>query len=111
MTNTTTGVTASFLQEVEVEILNSTACNTTAYNGTLDDSMICAGTMGGGFDACQGDSGGPLICEDAGVPKLEGIVSWGEGCAQPGKPGVYGAVNSVVDWIKRVAGADTTGKT
>ena len=110
VTNTTTGVTASFLQEVEVEILNSTACNIDNYNGTLDDTMFCAGTMEGGFDACQGDSGGPLICEANGEPVLEGVVSWGEGCAKAGKPGVYGAVNSVVDWIHKVAGGQAVSK-
>jgi len=46
----------------------------------------------------QGDSGGPLICDG----NLEGIVSWGIGCALPYYPGVYTKVrnyNRWIDWI------------
>ena len=102
----------SYLQEVQVGILNSTYCfsHHTGYNDTIDNtmsaSMLCAGAVEGGVDACQGDSGGPLICSIGGEPVLHGVVSWGEGCGEANKPGVYGNVNSVRTWIDGiVAGA------
>lgn len=54
--------------------------------------------MAGERDACVGDSGGPLQLDG----KLLGIVSYGFGCAVPGKPGVYVNVAEVRDWIETV---------
>ena len=51
--------------------------------------MIYAGLEQGGIDTSQGDSDGPMVCETGGKFHVHGATSWGYGCAQPGKFGVY----------------------
>jgi secreted trypsin-like serine protease len=50
-------------------------------------------------DACQGDSGGQLVTKFDGCFYQIGIVSFGQGCAQPGFPGIYARVSKYLDWI------------
>ena len=98
-----TGQQADLLQEIKVEIISHSKCNgANVYNGEVDEnSMFCAGDLKGGIDSCQGDSGGPLICvNDDDEPVLDGIVSWGFGCARENSPGVYTRINSYTTWIE-----------
>lgn len=87
-----------FLRAVHVPIINQKVCKQ-AYP-YLSANMVCAGDMNGGIDSCQGDSGGPLKRVSDGI--LIGIVSFGNGCASPGYPGVYSRVASSRSWIKSV---------
>ena len=65
-----------------------------ANAGAFDQStMVCAGYPAGGVDTCAGDSGGPLLgVRPEGTFRLVGATSFGNGCAQPGYPGVYARV-------------------
>ncbi|KAK2585023.1 hypothetical protein KPH14_008548 [Odynerus spinipes] len=90
------------LREVEVPILP--LCAGMEYDNVTE---ICAGYPQGGRDACQGDSGGPLLCMNPYVDLahyVAGIISHGEGCARPGKPGIYTKVSYFVDWVKDITG-------
>ncbi|CAG2064870.1 unnamed protein product [Timema podura] len=81
------------LQAVEVPVIEFLDC---AEIYSLLEGQMCAGYLEeGGKDACSGDSGGPLVCSGF----LTGIVSGGDGCAQPGAPGVYTQVAVYQDWI------------
>ena len=92
------GSLATELMQVEVPIVSQSSCKR-AYGSSIHDSMVCAGLRQGGKDSCQGDSGGPLVCEFNGKFFLEGVVSWGSGCASPGKYGVYARVRYLKQWI------------
>jgi len=74
----------------------------------IKNGMILAGkafqTPATNVDACQGDSGGPLLYVYNGKTYLVGLVSWGEGCALYGYPGIYTDVNYYRNWITTNAG-------
>ena len=80
------------LQEAQVPITTDSYC-AGAYSDFDPQTMVCAGFPQGGVDTCQGDSGGPMFGRaSAGALRIVGTTSFGEGCARPGKPGVYGRV-------------------
>ncbi|XP_078577347.1 trypsin-like [Branchiostoma floridae x Branchiostoma japonicum] len=98
---------ATYLLQTTVPIMNRDKCNTRKYmNGQVTPNMLCAGYDEGGRDACQGDSGGPLVCNYSGKWTLDGIVSWGYGCAQAYKPGIYTRVTQFVSWINNKMAAN-----
>ena len=76
------------LRAVSVTIKPGSACGS-AYKDAFDPKlMLCAGAPG--RDTCQGDSGGPLVVPLAGEFRLVGDTSFGNGCADPRFPGIYG---------------------
>ena len=97
-TTSSSGAVSYILRKVTVPIVTNASCNT-SYGGGITARMVCAGLPQGGVDSCQGDSGGPLFVNDGSTPKLVGVVSWGEGCAAAGKPGVYANVQNMRSWI------------
>lgn len=94
------GTTSSVLMAANIPLISNTVCNTpSVYNGVITSTMICAGYLSGGVDTCQGDSGGPLVTKTNNLWWLVGDTSWGTGCANRNKPGVYGNVTVFVEWI------------
>jgi secreted trypsin-like serine protease len=113
-TSTYRTTTPSILQQTTVPISSASLCNSIyAYNGKITDSMLCAGFPQGGTDACQGDSGSPLVVQTAtdngSVWQQVGIVSYGEGCAQANRYGVYTRVSAFEHFIQsNICNADNT---
>ncbi|XP_040211722.1 polyserase-2-like [Rana temporaria] len=95
------------LQQVMVPLISRESCDKmyridSAYTPTqtvIKFDQICAGYQSGQQDACLGDSGGPLVCQANGMWYQVGIVSWGDDCALPNRPGVYTSVSAYESWI------------
>ncbi len=93
---TDSGDSSLTLKKVSVPLVSSRQCNgPSSYDGAISDRMVCAGFTEGGRDACQGDSGGPMTTDS----RLVGVVSWGRGCAEPYKYGVYARVAILNGWV------------
>lgn len=94
------GKLSDYLQVVSVPVVDQELCNKLLF-GMITDDMICAGVVEtGGKDACQGDSGGPMVVDK----QLVGVVSFGNGCARPGFPGVYSRISATRSWIGKLVG-------
>lgn len=84
----------SFLMEVELPVISYEECRNYYPAEQMLPNVICT-LAHDGKDACRGDSGGPLICNNT----LAGITSWGAGCAQPNKPGVWTEAVHFKSWV------------
>uniref|UniRef100_A0A3B4F895 Plasminogen n=1 Tax=Pundamilia nyererei TaxID=303518 RepID=A0A3B4F895_9CICH len=88
------------LKEEGFPIIENKVCNLPEYlNGRVQNNEMCAGYIEGGADSCRGDSGGPLVCYEQNKFVVQGVTSWGLGCANAMKPGVYARVSKFKDWI------------
>ncbi|XP_063157127.1 serine protease 33-like [Candoia aspera] len=96
------------LQQIQLPLIDTMTCDAFYHIGTnispttteIQDDMFCAGYAEGKKDACLGDSGGPLVCQEDGAWFVAGIVSWGDMCGLPNRPGVYTNVGFYQDWIQ-----------
>ncbi|XP_020912717.1 trypsin [Exaiptasia diaphana] len=91
--------TPSRLRQAIVPLVSQKDCEK-AYSG-ITSRMLCAGYTKGGIDSCTNDSGGPLVCKNkSGIWEQVGVVSFGTGCARPGKFGVYAKMEELKDWVE-----------
>ena len=58
----------------------------------------------------QGDSGGPFALLDGRRYFLEGITSYGFGCARPDTPGAYTRVRQYSSWVTENSGGGKSHK-
>lgn len=94
------------LQQVQVPFVSDEECATGYGDNLSADVELCAGAEG--IDSCQGDSGGPLLAEVTDGEYIQvGVVSWGNGCAQEGFPGIYTQLSAFSDRIAAVADGNT----
>lgn len=102
---------ADVLRKADIEVIAESTCNAaTAYDGEITANMFCAGKEDGSKDACSGDSGGPMVYYDGSTAIQTGIVSWGEGCALAGFPGIYTRLVNYLGWISGVTGLSSTAE-
>ncbi|XP_041491056.1 trypsin-4-like [Microtus oregoni] len=88
-------------QCLEAPVLSSSSYKN-SYPGKITSNIFCLGFLEGGKDSCNGDSGVPVICHE----EIQGIVSWGTGCALRGKLGVYTKVYNYLSWIRETMAAN-----
>jgi trypsin len=104
------------LREVQTHFVSDSSCSLSYPGEFVAETMVCAGEPTGGKDTCFGDSGGPLMAPIAGGGfRLVGDTSWGNQCALPNQPGVYGRLaadpmrTAFRDGILGLTGIDVVG--
>lgn len=100
------GQISPVLREVNLPIISNAKCmamyRMSGQNEWIPRIFMCAGTANGGQDSCEGDSGGPLVIKGgSGRFQLAGIISWGIGCGDRNRPGVYTRISEFRTWIKK----------
>ena len=94
------------LMQVELPLVGEQTCRDAYPGAAINEGTLCAGLRKGGKDSCQGDSGGPLVVKDGDEWVQVGVVSWGAGCAKPGKYGVYTNVGAFAEWVNETTGRE-----
>ncbi|XP_069576973.1 trypsin-2-like [Brachyistius frenatus] len=84
---------------LDLPVLSQQDCEN-SYPNRITSSMFCAGFLEGGKDSCHEFSRAILVCDG----ELQGVVSWGWGCAEENRPGVYAKVCQFTDWLRSTMG-------
>lgn len=92
---------SSALNIIKIPLVDREVCIQQMSNN-ISNNVLCAGKLGERQDACEGDSGGPMVTLYRDTWFLIGLVSWGEGCGQTDKLGIYTKVSNYNDWIQKV---------
>ncbi|XP_061559512.1 LOW QUALITY PROTEIN: coagulation factor IXb [Phycodurus eques] len=100
------GLLSGKLRKLDVPFVKRTTCKASSEQ-RITAFMFCAGFRNRKEDSCQGDSGGPHVTLHRDTWFLTGIISWGEGCARPGKYGVYTRISRYYAWISNTTGIKT----
>jgi len=100
---TETASVSRFLRYTIIPKLPTSICDSWLFAKLDYNVEFCAGWEEGVQDSCTGDSGGPFMCRHGSTWKLYGVVSWGEGCGKPNKPGIYADVRAFATWIRKTA--------
>ena len=95
------------LLETMLPVVDTATCNTAGtLLGTVTDSMICMGYVGGETGGCHGDSGGPLVVPGNAFSngwRQIGVVSWGVGTYCSSYT-VFSRLSVLAPWITGVVG-------
>ena len=98
------------LRKASVPLVGEFECRA-AYGGVLNSGMVCAGSTRAA--ACRFDDGGPLVVrvktkvrfggqtEIRLENRVVGLASWADGCAEPGRPGVYTELSAFQGVLKK----------
>ncbi|KAI5092630.1 vitamin K-dependent protein C precursor, partial [Silurus meridionalis] len=92
---------SSDLKHINVPLVEHSECTRHMFSN-VTENVLCAGNIGSIKDACSGDSGGPMMTLYRNTWFLIGLVSWGEGCGQEDKLGIYTKVSNYLEWIDSV---------
>ncbi|PVD37433.1 hypothetical protein C0Q70_00023 [Pomacea canaliculata] len=94
--------TDEVLNYMRVPVIEDEVCARQDFHG-VDFSpagTFCAGYVNGGPDACTGDSGSGLVTKHTdGLFYVYGVSSWGSGCGEARRPGVYTDVLHYISWV------------